>query len=219
MRNQLDTTPTICSTGAENASVPLCRAFHPGMNNEFWIFYKTKRRFEMVIDIYDENYMKRPREERFSELKAMLSNDIMKVSCVHIIWENDGYSLDMKKSWLPIERIVKVHHLMESVYTYLTPQTEKNQLFESGVLKFDESCDNSHIPHYKVLRKRNKHKPGHPYKKEDGEVYIIIYDVERRVCELVWEAFQGDIPQGFRVSHIDGDKQNNRLDNLKLVEE
>lgn len=42
-------------------------------------------------------------------------------------------------------------------------------------------------------------------------------DTECRVCELVWEAWKGAIPQGFCVSHIDGNKQNNRLDNLELV--
>ena len=65
--------------------------------------------------------------------------------------------------------------------------------------------------------KERQHKEGELYVKADGEVYAIVYDTERRVCELVWEAFQGEIPQGYRVCHIDGDKQNNRLDNLKLV--
>ena len=54
------------------------------------------------------------------------------------------------------------------------------------------------------------------YLKDDGEVYIVICDTECRVCELVWEAFYGEIPEGYIVTHIDGDKTNNRLDNLKL---
>ena len=40
----------------------------------------------------------------------------------------------------------------------------------------------------------------------------------RRVHELVWEAFKGKIPEGYEVSHINGDKTDNRLENLKLVE-
>ena len=44
-------------------------------------------------------------------------------------------------------------------------------------------------------------------------------DTECRVCELVWEAWKGEIPEGFRISHIDGNKQNNRLDNLELVKQ
>ncbi len=60
---------------------------------------------------------------------------------------------------------------------------------------------------------------GELYIKNDGEVYTTIYGTECRLCELVWEAFKGEIPEGHKVSHIDGDKLNNRLDNLELVKE
>jgi hypothetical protein len=36
---------------------------------------------------------------------------------------------------------------------------------------------------------------------------------------LVWEAFNGEIPHGHSIHHIDGDHTNNRLDNLQLVSE
>ena len=35
--------------------------------------------------------------------------------------------------------------------------------------------------------------------------------------KLVWEAFNGEIPDGHIVIHIDGDRTNDRIDNLELV--
>ena len=37
------------------------------------------------------------------------------------------------------------------------------------------------------------------------------------VHRVVWTAFMGDIPKGMEVDHIDGNKQSNHLDNLRLV--
>ena len=221
--------------GVSQTSSACCGAFCQGddakaergvcVKNAFWIFYRRKNCYDLVIDIYDCNYMERPREERFSELKRILANDIMNIRRVHIQGDDNGAYLEIGKSLLAIERIVKIHHLIENVYTWLTPWFDKNPVFDNGMLALDETLDNSLIPHYKVLtpkrrnRQQDKHEEGELYVKADGEVYTIVYDTERRVCELVWEAFQGEIPQGHRVCHIDGDKQNNRLDNLKLVEE
>lgn len=195
------------------------------MKNEFWIYFKRKNCYDLVIDIYDSNYMERPREERFSELKALLKNDIMNIRRVYIQGEGNGDYLELKKTSCAIERIVQIHHLIEKTYAWLTPWLDKNPVFDNGILALDETLDNSHIPHYKVMshKKHNhqqgRHEEGEVYVKTDGEVYTIVYNTERRVCELVWETFHGEIPQGYRVCHIDSDKQNNRLDNLKLVEE
>ena len=41
--------------------------------------------------------------------------------------------------------------------------------------------------------------------------------VSKRVSRLVWEAFNGDIPEGMEVNHIDENRKNNRLDNLNLM--
>lgn len=39
----------------------------------------------------------------------------------------------------------------------------------------------------------------------------------KKVHRLVWEAFNGPIPDGLTVNHIDEDKTNNNLDNLNLM--
>ena len=194
------------------------------MTNEFWIFYKRKNCYDLVIDIYDCDYMKRPCLERFNELENLLKNEIMDIRRVCIQGEGNGAYLELKRTSPSLERIVLIHHLIET-NAWLTLWLDKNPVFDNGTLVLDETLDNSHIPHYKVIspKKRNsqqnRHEEGEIYVKADGEVYTIVYNTERRVCELVWEAFQGEIPHGHRVCHIDGDKQNNRLDNLKLVEE
>lgn len=39
----------------------------------------------------------------------------------------------------------------------------------------------------------------------------------KNIHRLVWEAFHGAIPPGFEVNHRNGDKTDNRLENLELV--
>lgn len=46
------------------------------------------------------------------------------------------------------------------------------------------------------------------------------YEINRKAYSahlLVWKAFKGEIPKGFFVDHIDGNRSNNNLDNLRLV--
>ena len=38
-----------------------------------------------------------------------------------------------------------------------------------------------------------------------------------RLHRLVWEAFNGEIPEGMTIDHINNDKQDNRLENLQLM--
>lgn len=60
----------------------------------------------------------------------------------------------------------------------------------------------------------------------DGRTFIWLWSSEnsgarvRRSVSLhrtVWTAFKGPIPKGFEIDHIDRDRTNNKLSNLRLV--
>lgn len=66
----------------------------------------------------------------------------------------------------------------------------------------------------KVIKDRPKNKTS-KYRRinlcKDGKKYS--FSVHR----LVWEAFNGPIPEGMQVNHIDENPENNSLDNLNLM--
>lgn len=60
-----------------------------------------------------------------------------------------------------------------------------------------------------------------PWKNHCGYMMVSLRDGVRKksfsVHRLVWEAFNGQIPDGIQVNHIDEDKTNNALENLNLL--
>ena len=65
-----------------------------------------------------------------------------------------------------------------------------------------------------------------PYKGNENDMgYLIqtVYQIGRlktktaRIHRLVWETYNGEIPIGKEIDHIDSDKKNNKLDNLQLL--
>lgn len=65
----------------------------------------------------------------------------------------------------------------------------------------------------KVLKpfKRSK------YKHESVSLYYENKQHYRLVHIIVWEAFNGPVPKGYEINHIDENPENNRLDNLNLM--
>jgi hypothetical protein len=60
---------------------------------------------------------------------------------------------------------------------------------------------------------------------ENGNAYVFLIPDEEStpkkfyVAELMWKAFKGDVPPGMKITHIDGNKANNNISNLKLEPE
>lgn len=58
-------------------------------------------------------------------------------------------------------------------------------------------------------------------KKKYIRVYVWDYEtnknISKRLHRLVWETFNGEIPENMQIDHKDGNPTNNALDNLKCV--
>lgn len=74
------------------------------------------------------------------------------------------------------------------------------------------------------VKPRQGTKGGYTYGNPDKDGYLTIglsmnsKETCRGVHCLVYEAFVGDIPQGYDVHHKDHNKQNNSIENLELIE-
>lgn len=61
-----------------------------------------------------------------------------------------------------------------------------------------------------------KTRPGRNLRKAPGKVSLRIGGHQYHMHRLVWAYFNGDIPEGWMVTHVDNDKTNNHVQNLKL---
>jgi hypothetical protein len=50
----------------------------------------------------------------------------------------------------------------------------------------------------------------------EGYLRTIIQGVKIQVHRIIWVIHYGTIPEGYQIDHIDGDRANNRLTNLRL---
>lgn len=52
---------------------------------------------------------------------------------------------------------------------------------------------------------------------KDGYIRVRVGGKEYRAHRVIWEMFNGPIPEGMLVDHIDRDVYNNRIENLRLA--
>ena len=67
----------------------------------------------------------------------------------------------------------------------------------------------------KLLNKKTKH----IYRNEDRDGYIRVRVLGRefKAHRIIWELFNGPIPEGMLIDHKDGNSRNNLIDNLRLA--
>lgn len=53
--------------------------------------------------------------------------------------------------------------------------------------------------------------------KRNGYTRVYIKNQYYTAHKLIWETYNGLVPEGYEIDHFDGNKENNNLDNLKLV--
>lgn len=71
----------------------------------------------------------------------------------------------------------------------------------------------------------SKTKPGVPLRKnrvagsvnKDGYISIKTMEREKYAHRIIWEYFNGEIPKGMTIDHINHDKSDNRIENLRLA--
>lgn len=90
----------------------------------------------------------------------------------------------------------------------------------AGILSFDEDMK----LHRNVLFQNNRltltdriigklNQPGYNI----TSIYNREKNLSVKVHQLIWVYFNGEIPEGLEINHIDGDPSNNHLENLELV--
>lgn len=85
----------------------------------------------------------------------------------------------------------------------------------SDVFRYDGSTG---YLHWKVKRKGTRSIRGFAGTINNrGYVVVELFEKKQLAHRVIWEMERGPIPDGMCIDHIDGDTQNNRIENLRLA--
>lgn len=71
---------------------------------------------------------------------------------------------------------------------------------------------------WKCQNKNNSRKMGRPIGcNMNGYLGTVFNKKTRYIHRVIWELFNGAIQDGMTIDHIDGDKHNNRIENLQIL--
>ena len=62
-----------------------------------------------------------------------------------------------------------------------------------------------------------QHFNGVKFTKDDKTGYYLNSTLRKRLHRYIWEYYNGEIPKGYQIHHIDGDKNNNNINNLEAI--
>lgn len=114
-------------------------------------------------------------------------------------------------------------------------EKQHSQIHGKAYIREPIRIDNKELDYQNIASFRNSYY----YASKDGKIYNMNKKTEMRqektgnyrrvqcygslggkhysVHKIVWECFNGPIPKGYEINHIDGDPSNNALSNLELV--
>ena len=101
---------------------------------------------------------------------------------------------------------------------YATKKVHKLDFEEiSEVVYYDESSPTSLRWHFRMNNNALPQSPAGHNRKDGNYSYVEINKVSYSVHRVVWLLNHGNIPDDVMVDHVDGNRQNNKISNLRLT--
>jgi len=111
----------------------------------------------------------------------------------------------------------KQHNVGASDYTGVKPITAEVITYFTTTFEYDP--DTGEV--YRLVDSKNNHaKAGDPVTAKDSKGYrtLLVNNLNYKLHRVIWEVHVGALTSTSQIDHIDGDKLNNSIDNLREVD-